>query len=85
MKTLGTRQVAEIIMQDNKFIFTTYGRKNMEGLIDLINDVTGYEKMLEALEAVMEWARTPQNHGGNPYCMDFVKKARKAIDAARKE
>ncbi len=35
-----------------------------------------------ACEAVIEWAKTPGNHGGNPYCLEFVQKARKALGIA---
>lgn len=31
--------------------------------------------MLKACEPVLEWAKTPGNHGGNPYTMEFVKLA----------
>ena len=34
----------------------------------------------EACEAVMEWARTPGEHGGNPYCKNFVRLAEAAIE-----
>ena len=33
---------------------------------------------LELAGAVLDWARTPGNHGGNPYCYDFVKLAHQA-------
>jgi len=42
-------------------------------------------QMYDALEAVMEWARTPGDHGGNPYRKEFVKKAEAALAAAGKE
>jgi hypothetical protein len=33
----------------------------------------------EACRAVLEWARKAGDHGGNPYCHEFVKLARKAV------
>ena len=30
-------------------------------------------------QAVLEWARTPGDHGGNPYCKEFVKLAQRAL------
>ena len=38
-------------------------------------DVANLAKLREVAEAVVEWAKTPGNHGGNPYCHDFVKLA----------
>jgi len=37
-------------------------------------------KALRACEAVLEWARTPGDHGGNPYCKRFVQLAGEAIN-----
>ena len=34
---------------------------------------------LEVCYAVLEWARTPGNHGGNPYGHEFVKMAARAV------
>lgn len=31
-------------------------------------------------EQVLEWARTPGNHGGNPYVLPFVATAEKIIE-----
>lgn len=44
----------------------------------------GYNKanrpeLLEACEAALLWAKTPGNHGGNPYKHDFVVMASKAL------
>ena len=38
--------------------------------------------LLEACKAVLLWAKTPGNHGGNPYCHEFVKLAVSAIKKA---
>lgn len=35
-------------------------------------------------DAVLKWASTPGNHGGNPYMKDFVKKAEKAWNTYQK-
>jgi hypothetical protein len=32
-------------------------------------------------KAVLEWAKTPGDHGGNPYCKPFVKLAREIATA----
>jgi hypothetical protein len=46
----------------------------------LIDRETDHESAaLAACRAVLAWARTPGDHGGNPYCKDFVKLARKAL------
>ena len=34
--------------------------------------------LLEVADAVLEWARAPGEHGGNPYCKEFVRLAEKA-------
>ena len=39
--------------------------------------------LLEAAEAVLEWAKTPGDHGGNPYCKEFVRLAEAAVQAAK--
>jgi hypothetical protein len=39
-------------------------------------------KLLEACRAVLLWAKTPGNHGGNPYSKPFVKAAEIAVAAA---
>jgi hypothetical protein len=33
----------------------------------------------ECCRLVLEWAKTPGEHGGNPYCHPFVRAARKAL------
>lgn len=35
--------------------------------------------LLEACQAVLEWARTGQDHGGNPYFKPMVKLAQAAL------
>lgn len=34
---------------------------------------------LQVAEAVLLWAETPGDHGGNPYCKPFVRLAQKAL------
>lgn len=34
---------------------------------------------LAACRAAVDWAKTPGEHGGNPYCKEFVKLARRAL------
>ncbi len=41
-----------------------------------------YPGLLKACQAVLEWARTPGNHGGNPYCHKFMELVQKAVDKA---
>ncbi len=41
---------------------------------DLLKEDGTAEKLVKA---VLDWARTPGNHGGNPYSHNFVKLARK--------
>ena len=41
-----------------------------------------YPELLKACQAVLDWAKTPQNHGGNPYLKGFVKLAQVAVDKA---
>jgi hypothetical protein len=41
--------------------------------------------LLKACEAAMTWAKTPGNHGGNPYCHDFIKLAEQAIAKTKGE
>ena len=46
--------------------------------VDLVSDedLQAASKRLDTLiEAVLEWARTPGPHGGNPYCHEFVRLA----------
>jgi hypothetical protein len=61
------------------------GKKDVQQLIDRHNaTICLLEKRLReaeaASQAVLEWARTPGNHGGNPYCHDFVKQAQNVVD-----
>ena len=48
--TKGAQKAAEIIMGEDVYIFTTYGRKTAEGLADLIDRQTAAPDMLAALE-----------------------------------
>ena len=43
------------------------------------------ELAFKACEAVMKWAKTPGDHGGNPYFKEFVKLAQKALQKRDKE
>lgn len=36
--------------------------------------------MLAVCQEVIKWASKGQNHGGNPYCKDFVIAAAKVVD-----
>ena len=56
----------------------------VDDLRDLVNDsqrpateeaeVVDYKAKYDGLvEACLLWAKTPQNHGGNPYCHSFMK------------
>jgi len=56
----------------------------IDDLKDLINDakrpateeaegVDFHAKYEELVEAILLWAKTPGNHGGNPYCHSFMK------------
>lgn len=40
-------------------------------------------ELLEACEAVLKWAATPGNHGGNPYLQPMVKAAEIALAKAQ--
>lgn len=40
--------------------------------------VAAAPEMNEAVQAVLEWAKAPGDHGGNPYCKKFVQLAQKA-------
>jgi rubrerythrin len=39
------------------------------------------DKAFEACRLVLEWAKTPGEHGGNPYLKPFVKAAEEALAA----
>ena len=45
----------------------------------IVNVVNNQPHVLAALEAVILWAKTPGNHGGNPWGMAHVKLADKAL------
>lgn len=60
------------------------GEDMIDDLRDLVNDsrrpateeaegVDYKAKYDELIEAILLWAKTPQNHGGNPYGHDFMK------------
>ncbi len=49
---------------------------NLDRILTLRNaDPVSVDRLADA---VLEWARTPGNHGGNPYMEDFVKLAMRA-------
>lgn len=39
-------------------------------------------ELLASAKATLEWARTPGNHGGNPYCKPLVRAAIRALVSA---
>lgn len=47
--------------------------------------ITATPESLKACEAVLEWARTPGDHGGNPYTKEFVKLAGRAVKKAGRQ
>lgn len=55
---------------------------NLEFIVRAAN---AHYELLAACRAVMEWAKTPGEHGGNPYCKEFVKLADLAIAKATGE
>lgn len=57
--------------------------KEMDSNADfIVRAVNSHDELVEACKEVLLWAKTPGNHGGNPYCMEFVKKAEKALAKA---
>ena len=42
-------------------------------IVDYGNVIDYRAKHDELVEAILLWAKTPQNHGGNPYCHSFMK------------
>ena len=47
--------------------------KNKEGALD----VKGLELAIE----VVRWSKTPGGHGGNPYCLNMVRRARAMLES----
>lgn len=43
------------------------------------------DKLLAACEAVLLWAKTPGNHGGNPYQHAFMRLVQEAVAEAKGE
>lgn len=46
--------------------------------------ISAVPDFIKACESVVLWAKTSGNHGGNPYCKEFVKLARIALAKARR-
>ena len=61
--------------------FQGYGRGDIECEANA-RLITAAPDLLAACQAVLDWARTPGNHGGNPYMMQHVSLAREAVAAA---
>jgi len=65
-----------------------FGLYTAHGRADAVTWLRGYRAARQTLlpsatdageglaHAVLEWARTPGDHGGNPYCKPFVRLAR---------
>ena len=51
---------------------------DLRGRIALVLDE--HDAMFKVVIAVLEWARTPGDHGGNPYMHQFVREARAAYE-----
>ncbi len=58
-----------------------YDTETMEANARLI---TASPLLLEVCQAVLEWAKAPGNHGGNPYMHKFVELAEQAIKETTK-
>lgn len=50
--TPGARKAAELIMMDDEWIFTSRGRKRVEGLAEMIDDLTGAPALLEVMTLI---------------------------------
>ena len=73
--TPGAMKAAEIIMGDDEFIFTTFGRKRVEGLAALISNQTHDAELLAALEAAAE---ALDGHGDESTLPEVLKAIAKA-------
>lgn len=70
----GAIKAAEIIMGDDEFIFTTFGRKRIEGLAALIDNQTHAPELLAALDKIAEIAAAGvihRNETGKPQWSAF--------------
>ena len=52
--TAGATRAATIIMGDDEYIFTTYGRKSLEGLAALIDTQTAAPDLLQACRIALK-------------------------------
>lgn len=49
-------------------------RKRSANIVETLRELIDVkEKYDELIEAILLWAKTPGNHGGNPYCHSFMK------------
>lgn len=69
--TPGAIKAAEIIMGDDEFIFTTYGRKRVEGLAALISNQTHDAELLAALETLINLNDGIEDGGQGITCADW--------------
>lgn len=70
--------------QGERQVSTGYNGQEMDayitGLLDSQDHILPKQTgATEALRAVLLWARTPGNHGGNPYMHGFVKQAERTL------
>ncbi len=62
-------------------LLTVYGADAEEGQAN-VSLIAAAPRLLATAKAVLQWARTPGDHGGNPYCKEFVKLAEQAVQEA---
>ena len=78
-------------VEASEYMFGSFYVSPFGGMSEEDDDVFEYDEdiaalfaaapaMLEVCEAVRDWAKTPENHGGNPYCKRFVQLARKVLE-----
>jgi len=71
-----------------RWVARVYGEGTLSRVTDERNAnarlIAAAPELLGACHAVLDWAKAPGNHGGNPYCKDFVKAAEAAIRRATK-
>lgn len=48
----------------------------------IVRAVNAHDELVSACKSVSEWASEPGDHGGNPYCKQFVKLAEAALAKA---
>ena len=67
--TAGALRAASLIMGDDEYIFTSHGRKRLEGLVDLIDRESGLRELVKAAELALEWIDHPD------HVIDFISAA----------